>query len=268
MIIERAIESQLKEAVKYFAVVAILGPRQSGKTTIARTLFAKHTYINLEDIPTRKYAIENPKGFLEQYYHGDGIILDEFQHAPDILSYIQVLVDEKYKASSIILAGSHNFLMNKHISQSLAGRVSINTLPPLSIHELAQADLLSQEPESLIYKGSYPPVYARNIPPIQWYPGYVKSYLERDLRDLTQVDNLVVFRKFMELCAGRAGQLVNVSSLAMDCSIGESTAKRWLNLLETSYIIFMLRPYRVNYNKRIIKIFIFLILDLFALCLK
>lgn len=252
MIYKRALSETLIRFAK-FPVVGVFGPRQSGKTTLVKDTFKEHTYLNFEDPAIRLFASENPKGFLKQYENEHGIILDEFQYVPKILSYIQLESDEKDRPGYFVLTGSQNFLINQEVTQSLAGRIGILTLPPLSINELKNNNLLSENVNELIFKGGYPRIYAKGLSPVELYPSYIHSYIERDVRQLINVGNLDVFQRFMQLCAGRIGQLLNVSDLATSCGITQKTAKSWLSILEASYIIFLLKPYHVNFNKRVTK---------------
>jgi predicted AAA+ superfamily ATPase len=252
MYIRRLIEEILPRYSR-FPVVALLGPRQSGKTTLSKHFFKQHLYVSLEDPAIRELAMEDAKGFLRKYDNAHGLIIDEFQYAPQILSYIQLEVDEKDRPGYFVLTGSQNFLVNERITQSLAGRVGIITLLPLSIHELSAAGLLNTHASDLIIKGGYPRIYAQHIEPQDLYPSYINTYVERDVRQLVQVTDLTVFQKFLALCAGRVGQLFNATELAMNCGISAPTANKWLSILEASYILFRLQPYFVNYNKRVIK---------------
>lgn len=190
---------------------------------------------------------------MEEHANEHGIILDEFQHAPIILSYIQLAIDAEYKPGYFVLTGSQNFLLNEKISQTLAGRIALFTLLPLSIQELEQANFLPESAEEAIYQGYYPRIYDQHISPASWYPNYIRTYLERDVRQLKNVHDLGLFQKFIQLCAGRVGQPVNISSLANDCGITAITAHSWLSLLEASYLIFQLQPYYHDFSKRIIK---------------
>lgn len=253
MFIKRNLEPDILEGALYFPVVAILGPRQSGKTTLAKTLFKNHTYISLEDMDARAAARMDPRTFLLANPSADGIIIDEFQLVPDLLSYIQTMVDQEKKPGFFILTGSQNFLMNKAISQSLAGRISLHTLLPLSISELKQNNLLPAEIEEFMYKGCYPAIYAEGIPADRLYKNYIKTYLERDVRELTNVGDLSLFQTFIGLCAARIGQLVNFTKLAEECGVSQPTARRWFDILETSYIVFRLSPYHKNFGKRLKK---------------
>ncbi len=253
MYIKRIMEKDVKEGSKYFPVVAILGPRQSGKTTLAKKVFSNHKYISLEDTDIREVIKRDPRSFLKLNKNEHGIIIDEFQHVPDLLSYIQTFVDKEKKMGYFILTGSQNFLMNQAISQTLAGRISIHTLLPLSIEELKTHKLLSEDVEYFLSKGFYPAIYDRNIPQDKLYSQYLKTYIERDVRQLAHVGDLTTFQTFLTLCAQRVGQLLNYSELSRACRISDQTVRRWLSILEASYIIFLLHPYHKNMGKRLIK---------------
>ncbi len=243
-----------KKLVRYakFPVVALLGPRQSGKSTLARHFFKKHTLLHLEDLELREYATKDPKGFLKTFENKHGLILDEFQYVPDLLSYIQVEVDTKRRPGYFVLTGSQNFLMNQAISQSLAGRVGILTLLPLSIHEMKSAKLLTTL-EDAIFSGGYPRLYTEGFLPEEAYPSYISTYIERDVRRLINVGDVSVFEKFMSLCAGRIGQELNISDLSIQAGIDRRLINQWLSVLEASYIIFLLQPYFKNFGKRLTK---------------
>ena len=236
-----------------FPVVAILGPRQSGKTTLSQDTFTSHQYVSLEDLDTRDFATKDPRGFLDTYKNNYGVILDEIQHVPGILSYIQTIVDRENKPGYFVLTGSQNFLISQTITQTLAGRIAILTLLPLSINEFEDNSIIPSTIETAIFMGAYPRIYAHNISPIEWYPQYTMTYLERDVRQIINVQDLTIFQSFVKLCAGRIGQLLNVASLSNDCGISVATARSWLSLLEASYIIFLLQPYHNNFSKRLIK---------------
>lgn len=249
---KRALATVLKQYSK-FPVVALLGPRQSGKTTLAKEIFPNHTYITLEDVTERTFAAADPKRFLSVYENEHGIILDEFQYVPEILSYIQVIVDEKKRPGYFILTGSQNFLANQAISQSLAGRVGILTLLPLSISEMKDSNILPVTADELIFSGSYPALYEQNFLPTQIYPSYIQTYLERDVRMLDNIGDLTIFARFVQLCAGRVGQTLKIDNLGAEVGITNDTAKKWLSILEASYIIFLLQPHFKNFNKRVTK---------------
>ena len=244
----RTAETIIKEFSKMFPAVVIVGPRQSGKTTLARTMFPHLPYLTFEDFDIRSYATKDPRGFLLEYRAG--AILDEVQNVPQLLSYLQGVLDSNREKGRFVLTGSHNLLLNSQISQSLPGRVGIVTLLPLSVQELAAP---GTSVYSYILNGGYPALHMDKLKPAFFYPGYIATYLERDVRQLKNISNLATFRDFIKLCASRVGQLLNVSSLANDCGIAPSTATEWLNLLEASYIIFMLSPYHKNFGKRTTK---------------
>lgn len=251
MFLKRDLTDTLLRYAK-FPVIALLGPRQSGKTTLARATFKKHSYVNLENPESRLFASSDPKGFLKQYDNEHGIIIDEFQYVPEMLSYIQVEADEKKRPGYFVLTGSQNFLVNEAITQSLAGRVGILTLLPLSINELSASDKLGSSAEA-IFNGGYPRIYAENFTALELYPSYIHTYIERDVRLLINAVDIQVFQKFMKLCAGRIGQLLNVDDIATNCGVDRRIINKWLSILEASYIIFLLKPYHNNFNKRITK---------------
>jgi len=253
MFIKRTITSQVKQAAKEFPVIAIVGPRQSGKTTLAQTEFAQHAYISLEDYDIRELAKSDPRTFLQEYPSKKGIILDEIQHAPELLSYIQTIVDRDKKNGFFIVTGSQNFLVDQAITQTLAGRMAILTLLPLSIGELKKAGVLPKKIDTLIYNGCYPKAYAEKVTISRLYKNYLRAYVERDVRQVRNVADLSVFQKFMQLCAGRIGQILNMTSLGNDCGINHATVKSWLSILEASYVIYLLYPYYKNFGKRVIK---------------
>lgn len=235
-----------------FPAVAILGPRQSGKTTLARNYFGKHQYVNLENPELRTFAIEDPNRFLREYQNDHGIIIDEFQYAPELLSYIQVLIDEIKRPGYFVLTGSQNFLVNQAITQSLAGRVGILTLLPLSLHELLHNELF-QSIDMTILNGAYPRLFEASIAAIDFYPSYIQTYLERDIRQIAHVGDILVFQKFMKLCAARIGQALNIEDLATHVGVDQKKIKQWISVLEASYIIFLLKPHFKNFNKRLTK---------------
>lgn len=235
--------------LKKFPVVSLTGPRQSGKTTLVRSEFSDYKYFNLERPDTREVINADPLGFLKN--EGSRVIFDEAQNLPELFSYIQVVSDERKINGQYILSGSQSFLLNEHINQSLAGRVSVNILLPFDISELQAAG--KYEPAQLIFNGFYPRIYDQKINPPDFYPSYLQTYIERDIRTLRSVENLQNFSRFLGLCAGRTGQVLNLTSLANDAGIAVNTVKAWLSLLESSYIIYLLQPYYRHFNKRIIK---------------
>lgn len=253
MYIERKIAPRLKKLSTQFPVIGILGPRQSGKTTIAKALFPSYRYFNLEELDTRRFAEEDPRRFLKALEDEKGVILDEIQRVPDLLSYIQAHVDEWHKPGFFVLTGSENILLNHHISQTLAGRIALVTLLPLSLQELEEASLLPLKMEEALFRGFYPPLYARKMEPKEWIQSYIQTYVERDVRHLKQITDLSLFQKFLQLCAGRVGQLLDLTSIGNDCGITAHTVRSWLSLLEATYVIFLLQPHHKNFNKRVIK---------------
>ncbi len=263
--IKRYIEHYLQRDAGYYPVLALTGPRQSGKTTLARAAFPDYEYVTLEATEQRMYAREDPAGFIKQY--AGPVIIDEVQQVPEILSEIQVSVDNDNSTGRFVLTGSHNFLLMNRVSQTLAGRCGILNLLPFSRSELEKqhqpepdcpAALFHNDNTSLslwetIRTGFYPRIHDQNIPSDVWLPDYIQTYLHRDVRMLVNVGDLETFERFLMLCAGRIGQLLNYSSLANDCGISVDTVKRWISVLKTSFILFLLEPYYRNFNKRIIK---------------
>lgn len=240
------------ERYKKFPVIAILGPRQSGKTTLVREIFKNYIYVNLENPEIREYAKSDPNRFLRKYENLHGLIIDEFQYVPELLSYIQIQADEKRRPGYFVITGSQNFLMNQAITQSLAGRVGILTLLPLSLHELKSNNLIS-EIDQAIFNGSYPRLYHEEILPIDMYPSYIQTYIERDVRQIEHIGDILIFQKFMRLCAARIGQELNISEISTQAGVDQRTIKNWISILESSYILFLLKPYHNNFNKRLVK---------------
>lgn len=251
MNIKRDVSFKVKEALGKYPIVAITGPRQSGKTTLCQMLKPKFTYVNLEDISLRSFAKEDPKGFLETYK--EGVIIDEIQYVPDLFSYLQVYTDKRKKNGEYIITGSQNFLMLENISQSLAGRVALFNLLPLSVKELKSGKFIFENWEEYVLNGSFPRKWVNNIDSIDFYENYVRTYVERDVRLIKNITNLDTFQKFIQLLAGRTGQLFNQSSLGNELGIDNKTINSWMNLLEASFIAFRLKPYHNNFNKRIVK---------------
>jgi len=248
--IKRDISQKLIMLSEKFPVVTVTGPRQSGKTTLIKNHFANHHYESLEDPDIRLFAKSDPRHFLKL---DEKMIIDEIQRVPELFSYIQTITDQSNTSGQFILSGSQSFLLNQHISQSLAGRVAILNLLPLSILELKEHDISFDKYEDLIFKGLYPRIYDKIIEPADFYPNYLQTFIERDVRLLQNIHDLNHFIRFMKLCAGRIGQLLNLSSLASDCGISVNTAKSWISVLEASYIIYLLQPHHKNYNKRLVK---------------
>ncbi len=236
-----------------FPVVALLGPRQSGKTTLVQSAFPKHKFLSLDNEVTQVFALDDPEGFLLTNENEHGVILDEFQYAPKLTTYIKLESDKKKRPGYFILTGSQNFLVNKAITESLAGRVGILNLLPLSNKELLENKLISGALNEAIFTGGYPRIYADKILPTEFYPSYILSYIQRDVGQLINSKNMATFRRFVQLCAGRIGQLCNIQGLAAETGISSPTAKEWLSILEANYIIFFLEPHFQNFNKRLVK---------------
>ena len=251
MFIPRTLSSALKELAGQFPVVFLTGPRQSGKSTLLKHDFPDYSYVNLEDPDTRQMALEDPRGFLSRYTAP--LIIDEAQRAPDLFSYLQGIVDDRRISGSYILSGSQNFLMMRSITQSLAGRVGIATLLPLSLPEMQQADRMPASANDWLFTGNYPENIAAGINTQLFYENYVKTYLERDISKESGLHDLVRFRSFMAACAQRAGGLINYSDLARDVSADLATVRSWFSILEESYLCFRLMPYYQNYGKRFTK---------------
>jgi len=249
-LINRTIEAVLRTYAAKYPVLTITGPRQSGKTTLCKKVFAHKPYANLESPDIRQFAIDDPRGFLAQY--PDGAILDEIQRTPDLVSYLQPMVDEDQREGLFILTGSQQFEVSNTINQSLAGRTALLKLLPFSIEEIQSAFSLP-DIDSLLYHGFYPRIWDKQMNPTQVLGDYFETYIERDLRQLITIKDLNLFQRFIKLCAGRASQLLNVNSLANDTGISHTTAGNWLSILEASYIIFLLQPYYRNISKRLAK---------------
>ncbi len=249
-LINRSLESVLHVLSAKYPVVTITGPRQSGKTTLCRKVFPHKPYANLEAPDIRQFAIEDPRGFLDQY--PDGAIFDEIQRAPDLVSYLQTLVDEDQREGLYILTGSQQFEVINTINQSLAGRTALVKLLPFAIEEIQSAFSLP-DVDGLLYHGFYPRLWDKQLNPTSALGDYFETYVERDLRQLITIKDLNTFLRFIKLCAGRIGQLLNVNSLANDTGVSHTTARNWLSVLEASYIIFLLQPYYRNISKRLVK---------------
>jgi predicted AAA+ superfamily ATPase len=248
---KRELTQKFQQLAKKFPILALIGPRQSGKSTLARMVFPNYKYVSLEDLDQREFATNDPRNFLETY--NSGVIIDEAQLVPSLFSYLQTYVDQHNEPGQFILTGSQNFLLSEKINQSLAGRVAFLTLLPLSLQELVDDNHQFDNYEQAIYQGFYPRIYDKQIAPIDWYPNYIRTYIERDVREIKNILDIGQFQLFLKMCASRVGQLVNLSALANDCGITEKTAKSWLALLEQSFIIFTLKPFHENLGKRLVK---------------
>lgn len=251
MYIPRNLVAALDRLREKFPIVAVTGPRQSGKTTLLRHLFPDYQYVTLENPDVRERAVSDPNGFLTTY--STRIIFDEIQQVPQLFSYLQTKVDNDQQMGQFVLSGSQNFQLLQSITQSLAGRVALFKLMPFSFAELEGVNLLHTNWHEAAFRGFYPALYDRNIEPTDFYRNYVETYLERDVRQLVNVRDLRQFRLFLKHCAGHAGQMLNLQKIANEIGVSQPTAQSWLSVLETSYIVFTLPPYYRNFNKRLVK---------------
>ncbi|MFA6244681.1 MAG: ATP-binding protein [Candidatus Hydrogenedentales bacterium] len=264
--IPRHLANTLIRAAKQYPIVTVTGPRQSGKTTLARAAFNKHEYVSLENPDERTFAAEDPRGFLARFR--GPVIFDEAQRVPSLFSYLQEVVDNEDRAGRFVLTGSQNFLLLNAINQSLAGRTSVLHLLPLTYGEVIgrkplSADAIGRDarksteihvdPFQVMHRGFYPRIHDKKLDAQDWLRNYTQTYLERDVREIVNVGDIEAFGRFLRLCAGRCGQLLNVSGLGADCGISSVTARRWLSILETSFIVFLLRPHHRNFSKRLVK---------------
>ena len=245
----RVAQAELINLSKQYKAIAVIGPRQSGKTTLVKLGFPDKPYVNLENPDMRNFALEDPKAFLGQF--PNGAILDEVQRTPELFSYLQQILDENDQTAQFILTGSNNFLLQQSITQSLAGRVGYLNLLPFSLSEIK--GIAPTEIHELLFKGFYPPLYDKPFEIQKWFSNYIRTYIERDVRQLRSIENLVVFEKFLKLCAGRVGQLLNKNALALETGVDSKTIESWIGVLEASFIIFRLQPHHKNFNKRIVK---------------
>lgn len=251
MVIERDLTPRLRKAAREFPAVTLTGPRQSGKSTLCRKVFPKLEYVSLEAPDIRNFAVDDPRGFLAQF--PKGAVIDEVQRAPDLPSYLQGIIDDDPKPGRWILTGSQNLSLLESVNQSLAGRTAVLNLLPLSRSEVTRFKRHPKTLEDSLFAGGYPRIFDKQLDPSDWLASYVATYLERDVRTITNVGDLSTFQRFVELCAGRTGQLLNYSALAGDCGITQPTAKAWLSVLETSFLAFRLQPFHSNLRKRLVK---------------
>jgi uncharacterized protein len=249
--IARHISEKLIYFSQKYPIVTLTGPRQSGKSTLLRNLFSEYKYVSLEDPDMLLLAKEDPRLFLQKY--SDKTIIDEAQKYPELFSYLQTHVDAAGREGMFILSGSHNFLLMERISQSLAGRTAILKLLPFSFSELADVGMADNSYYKSIYKGFFPRIFDKDLLPDEFYPFYIQTYIEKDVRLVKNISDLQQFVRFLKMCAGRIGQLLNLSSLANECGISQPTAKAWLSILESSYVVYLLKPFYKNFNKRLTK---------------
>jgi predicted AAA+ superfamily ATPase len=249
--IKRNLTKELSICRKEYPVICITGPRQSGKTTLAQAAFSDLPYVSFENLLSRDYFSEDPLGFIHQYR--EGCVFDEAQHVPSLFSHLQVHVDKNPVPGKFILTGSQHFGLVEKISQSLAGRTAILELLPFSLDELKSGDMLNSNLNTALWTGAYPPIHDRNLRPDRWLSNYLSTYVQRDVRQIAQVHNLDTFTRFMRFCAGSCGQLFNSNRIGTECGVDHKTVRRWLTILQASYVVQLLPPYYRNFKKRIIK---------------
>ena len=247
----RLAEILVKKYSRQFRALAIVGPRQSGKTTLVKKVFSNKPYVSLEDPDERMLATNDPRAFLNRYKKG--AVIDEAQRVPELFSYMQGILDTVKTDGFYILTGSNNFLLQQSISQSLAGRIGYIDLLPLCYREILQFGKINYTTNELIRNGGYPELYDKNRQPGIWYPSYIRTYIERDVKLLRNIDNTILFNRFLQLCAGRVGQQLNIAALSIESGVDVKTAQSWLGLLQSSFIITLLPPHFKNYNKRVVK---------------
>lgn len=247
----RIAEKLLRKYSRQFRSVAVVGPRQSGKTTLVKNVFPRKPYVSLEDPDERMLAATDPRAFLERYKNG--AIIDEAQRVPEIFNYMQGILDRAPRDGFYILTGSNNFLLQQSISQSLAGRIGYIDLLPLCYSEISQFKPKDSSIDSLIFNGCYPELYDKNRKPTLWYPAYIRTYIERDVKQIRNIENTLIFNRFLQLCAGRTGQQLNISALSNEAGVEVKTVQAWLSILQSSYVIYLLPPYHRSFNKRVVK---------------
>jgi predicted AAA+ superfamily ATPase len=244
-------EKKLRQLSRTFKSVAVVGPRQSGKTTLVKSLFKDKPYIALENPDTMRFALEDPRAFLGSF--PNGAILDEVQRVPELFSYLQEILDNTKKKGLFILTGSNNFILQENISQTLAGRIGYLHLLPFSFNELLNAKKMPKNDDAFLLKGSYPPVYQQKIPPTDWYPNYIRTYIERDVRQVKNISEINRFERFLSILAGRCGQELNMNSLSVEAGVDLKTIQSWISILESSFIVYLLKPHFKNFNKTVVK---------------
>ena len=249
--IKRIAQEKLINLSKNFKVIAVIGPRQVGKTTLVKTTFPEKIYLSLENLDTRNFALDDPRGFLKSI--PNGAILDEIQRVPTLFSYLQEVIDNSTKKGLFILTGSNNFLLQENITQSLAGRVAYLNLLQFTFSEIKTLENKEISDEEIIFKGFYPPIYDQKISVLDWMPNYIKTYIEKDVRQIKNITDLLSFEKFMRVLAGRTGQELNLSAISNEIDVSLKTIQSWIGVLENSFIIYLLKPYHNNYNKTITK---------------
>lgn len=247
----RQAEKIVRQYSHQFRTLAIVGPRQSGKTTLVKKVFSRKPYVSLEDPDERMLAASDPRAFLNRYKNG--AVINEAQRVPEMFSYLQGIIDKAGKDGFFILTGSNNFLLQQSISQTLAGRIGYIDLLPLCYKEILQFGKTNYSMEELLLNGCYPELYDKNRKPGLWYPSYIRTYIERDVKQIRNIENTLLFNRFLQLCAGRTGQQLNVSALSNECGIDVKTVQSWLSILQSSYIIYLLPSYYKNFNKRLSK---------------
>ncbi len=250
--IPREITPRLTALATGFPVVSVTGPRQSGKTTAVRHAFPQHAYVSLENLDTMAAAREDPRRFLRPHQE-TGVIIDEAQRVPELFAYLQGMVDESGRMGRYILTGSQDFLLLEKVAQSLAGRTAVLHLLPFSASEIDAVGSLSEDLDEVMFKGFYPPLFDRPVAPSDFLPAYLETYVERDVRSMRNIGDLSLFRRFLLLCAGRVGQLLNLTALGNEVGVDHKTIRAWLSVLEAGFIAFLLPPYHRNWNKRITK---------------
>ena len=249
--VQRILQEKAVNLAKKFPFVVITGPRQSGKTTLTKMAFPDYRRVSLEDMDNRAFAQEDPRGFIATY--SDRTIIDEVQRVPHLLSYLQTHCDDEGKEGMYILTGSQNMELMESVDQSLSGRVGLLHLLPFSKTEMKESGFWNQNIDNMLLQGSYPRLYDKGIAPCDYYPSYINTYIERDVRRIKNITELSKFERFLKMCAARIGQLLNMSSLANDCGISVPTVEQWISVLEASYILFRLKPDFKNYSKRLVK---------------